>query len=54
MIHYESAQPAEASSTAGRPPAVSEYLCDMCNEKFGSASELQEHRAAQHKAPAGI
>jgi hypothetical protein len=54
VIHYESPHPAEASSTVDRPPAISEYLCDMCEEKFGSPSELQEHRAAQHKAPTGI
>lgn len=54
VIHYESSQPAEASRIPDRPPAVSEYLCDMCNEKFDSSSKLQEHRAAQHKAPTGI
>jgi sporulation protein YlmC with PRC-barrel domain len=54
VIHYESSQPAEASRIPDRPPAISEYLCDMCNEKFGSSSKLQEHRAAQHKAPTGI
>lgn len=54
VIHYESSHPAEASRTADRPPAISEYLCDMCNEKFVSSSKLQEHRAAQHKAPTGI
>lgn len=54
MIHYESSHPVEASRTAERPPPISEYLCDMCDEKFGSPSELQEHRALRHKAPTGI
>jgi hypothetical protein len=54
VIHYESSHPAEASRTADRPPAISEYLCDMCDGKFGSPSKLQEHRAVQHKAPTGI
>lgn len=54
LIHYESFHPAEASRTADRPPSISEYLCDMCDKKFGNPSELQEHRAVQHKAPTGI
>jgi hypothetical protein len=54
VIHYESSHPVEASRAADRPPAISEYLCDMCDEKFGSPSKLQEHRAARHKAPTGI
>jgi hypothetical protein len=54
LIHYESAQGAEEPRAIERPPAASEYLCDMCDEKFGSPSELQEHRALQHKAPTGI
>jgi hypothetical protein len=54
VIHYESPHPVEASVAAERPPAISEYLCDMCAEKFGSPSDLQEHRAARHKAPTGI
>ena len=54
MIHYESPHPVETSSAAKRPPAISEYLCDMCDEKFGSPSELQDHRALRHKAPTGI
>jgi hypothetical protein len=54
VIRYESSHPAEASGTTDSPPAISEYLCDMCNEKFDSPSRLQEHRASQHKAPTGI
>ena len=54
MIRYESSNPAEDIQTADRPPAISEYLCDMCNEKFGSPSALHEHRAVQHKAATGI
>lgn len=54
LIHYESANAAEETRTIERPPATSEYLCDMCDEKFASPSELQEHRALQHKAPTGI
>ncbi len=54
LIHYES-QPRgdEGIATAKLPPA-SEYLCDMCNARFDDPSELQEHRAEQHKAPAGV
>lgn len=57
VIRYEPTQDAEKTETTTitkRPPAISEYLCDMCNEKFGSPQELQEHRAERHKAPTGI
>lgn len=54
LIRYEPTQGAEEVRAISRPPAISEYRCDMCNEKFGSPPELQEHRVAQHKAPTGI
>jgi len=54
VIHYESAHAAGEIRTADRPPAISEYLSNMCDEKFGSPSKLQQHRAVQHKAPSGI
>lgn len=54
LIRYEPTQGAEEASVARRPPAISEYLCDMCNEKFGSPPDLHEHRAERHKAPTGI
>jgi hypothetical protein len=57
MVKYESSQPADETmmtAATGKPSAISEYLCDMCDEKFGSSAELQEHRAVQHKAPTGI
>ncbi len=55
LIRYEPTQDAQTSITAiKRPPAISEYLCDMCNEKFGSPQELHGHRAERHKAPTGI
>ena len=54
LIHYEPTQGAEETASTKRPPAVSEYLCDMCDEKFESPTELQDHRALQHKAPTGI
>jgi hypothetical protein len=54
VIRYEATHPVETDSAAKQPPAVSEYLCDMCKEKFGSTSELQKHRASRHKAATGI
>jgi sporulation protein YlmC with PRC-barrel domain len=55
VIRYEPTQDAEATNaTIKRPPAISEYLCDMCNEKFCSPQELQWHRTERHRAPTGI
>jgi hypothetical protein len=54
VIRYESSNPAEKTRTADRSPAISEYLCDMCNEKFHNLSSLQEHRAIRHMVPTGI
>jgi hypothetical protein len=54
LIRYEPTQGAEEVRVAKRPPAISEYLCDMCDEKFTSAADLQEHRGARHKAPTGV
>ncbi|MEP0824406.1 MAG: hypothetical protein HRF40_02870 [Nitrososphaera sp.] len=55
VIRYEPTQDAETTRPTTKLPApVSEYLCDMCNEKFGNPQGLQEHRAERHKAPTGI
>ena len=54
VIHYESVRPTQEQSAAERPPAISQYLCDMCDEKFKSPDSLQEHRAERHKAATGI
>jgi hypothetical protein len=32
----------------------SEFICDMCMEKFSEPDRLQEHRAKKHSAPTGI
>jgi hypothetical protein len=53
VIRYESIH-TEEESRIERPPAISEYVCDMCDEKFDSPQKLQEHRGMQHKAPTGI
>jgi hypothetical protein len=31
-------------------PKDSEYLCELCMEKFDDSNKLQEHRVAKHKA----
>jgi hypothetical protein len=54
VIRYESSHPVEEGGTADRPSAISECLYDMCDEKSGSPSKLQEHRASRHKARTGI
>lgn len=55
VIRYEPVQPAEQQRTEEETlPHVSQYLCDMCDEKFRDPRSLQEHRAESHKAPTGI
>ena len=55
VIHYESIEPVnEPVAQQSAPPAVSEYLCDMCDKKFSKPESLQRHRARQHKAATGI
>ena len=43
MIRYESSHPAEETRTADAPPVNSEYLWEMCDEKFGGPSRLREN-----------
>ena len=55
VIRYEPVQPAEQQrAEAENLPPISQYLCDMCDEKFRDPRSLQEHRAERHKAPTGI
>lgn len=54
VIHYESQPKGDEDIATARLPPASEYLCDMCNARFADSSELQEHRARQHKAPTGV
>jgi hypothetical protein len=55
VIRYEPVQPAEQQrAEAEILPPISQYLCDMCDEKFRDSPSLQEHRAERHKAPTGI
>ena len=37
-----------------RLPDDSEYICDMCMEKFSQPDKLQQHRANKHSAPTGV
>ncbi|HKG87982.1 MAG TPA: hypothetical protein VKA95_06620 [Nitrososphaeraceae archaeon] len=39
---------------ADKLPTDSEFICDMCMEKFTEPDRLQEHRAKKHSAPTGI
>ena len=54
VIRYESIEPVNEPVAPSAPPAVSEYLCDMCDKKFSKPESLQRHRARQHKAATGI
>jgi hypothetical protein len=37
-------------STTNKLPKDSEYLCELCMERFDDSNKLQEHRVAKHKA----
>jgi hypothetical protein len=37
-----------------RLPDDSEYICDMCMEKFSQPDRLQQHRATKHRAATGV
>jgi hypothetical protein len=41
-------------NSADKLPTDSEFICDMCMEKFNEPDKLQEHRAKKHSAPTGI
>jgi hypothetical protein len=44
----------EKINRVDRLPDKSEYICDMCMEKFSQSDRLQEHRADKHRAPTGV
>jgi hypothetical protein len=44
----------EKINSTDRLPDDSEYICDMCMEKFSQADKLQQHRANKHSAPTGV
>ena len=55
VVHYETIQPTEKHALwTGDIPPPSEYLCDMCDEKFASPNDLRGHRVEQHRAATGI
>lgn len=35
-------------------PKDSEYICDLCMEKFDNSEKLQRHRSEKHLAPTGV
>ena len=44
----------EKINRTDRLPDKSEYICDMCMEKFSQSDGLQKHRADKHRAPIGV
>ncbi len=57
VIRCEAARPLEgniAISPEQVLPPEGVYSCDMCEEKFDSAENLQDHRGRVHKGPVGI
>jgi len=37
-------------NSANKLPKDSEYICELCMERFDDSNKLQEHRVAEHKA----
>jgi hypothetical protein len=57
-IHYEAINAADSASLPSKEvedrPFSSEYVCDMCAERFSDVNSLKEHRKDVHKGPTGI
>jgi hypothetical protein len=61
VVHYEAfpqfeekEAPSSYSSSTDKLPKDSQYICDMCMEKFDDSGILQKHRAEKHSAPTGV
>ncbi|HXG07889.1 MAG TPA: hypothetical protein VNI77_11260 [Nitrososphaera sp.] len=55
VIRYEPTHDVEPTTAViKRPRGISEYLCHMCDDKFGRPQEPQEHRVGNHQALTGI
>ena len=37
-------------NSANKLPKDSEYICELCMERFDNSKKLQGHRVAKHKA----
>jgi hypothetical protein len=40
-------------NSANKLPKDSEYICELCMERFDDSNKLQGHRVAKHKASTG-
>ena len=49
-----STSPDEKQNHTDKLPHDSEYICDMCMEKFSQPDELQQHRVNKHSGPTGV
>jgi hypothetical protein len=60
VVHYEAFPqfeenaPSSYSSSTDKLPKHSQYICDMCMQKFDDSRILQKHRADKHSAPTGV
>jgi hypothetical protein len=61
VVHYEAfpqfeekEAPSSYSSSTDKLPNDSQYICDMCMEKFDDSRILQKHRADKHSTPTGV
>jgi hypothetical protein len=37
-------------NSSDKLPKDSEYICELCMERFDNSNKLQEHRVAKHRA----
>ena len=49
-MFYSAADGKEKINSDYKLPKDSEYICDLCMERFENPKNLHEHRTAKHKA----
>jgi hypothetical protein len=50
---YSAADDKDKINSANKLPKDSEYICELCMERFDDPNKLQGHRVAKHKASKG-
>ena len=50
---YSAADDKDKINSANKLSKDSEYICELCMERFDDPNKLQGHRVAKHKASTG-